>query len=144
MSSNTATPSTRRGGYVTELHYADGDVGAYDDVDVRQVWAYFTNKHEPSYILIRPNTEEGQQLSDTLHNAHKMAAALNQFVDTINSTGGVIATEPGTLAPMADEEWLDLGLAYTLACEALGMKATISEEVRDIQELEPDVRLSGT
>jgi hypothetical protein len=104
-------PSTS--GYVTESHYKDRDVGAYDDIDVRAIWASFTKKHEPSHILISLDTEEGQRLSDKLLNTHKMAAALKQLVDTVNATGGVLRTEPGPLAPMADEDWLDLGLAYT-------------------------------
>ncbi|SRR6266700_1328977 len=57
------------GGLVTEFHYKDGDVGAYDDVDVSGVWGHFTNRHEPSHIVIRPNTEQGQELSNALHNA---------------------------------------------------------------------------
>jgi hypothetical protein len=55
------------GDFVTEFHYKDGDVGAYDDVDVRGLWAHFTNKHEPSHIIIRPNSEQGQGLSNVLH-----------------------------------------------------------------------------
>ncbi len=53
---------------VTEFHYRDGDVGAYDDVDVAAVWAQFPKtSHEASHIVIRPDTEVGQRLSNTLH-----------------------------------------------------------------------------
>jgi hypothetical protein len=83
------------------------------------LWAYFTKSHEPSHIVIRPDTDQGQRLSG-LKNARKMAAALNAIVDTINATGGVVPDSSG-FAPAADEEWLDLGVAYALACEALGM-----------------------
>lgn len=107
-------------GYITEFHYADGDVGSYDDLDIGKLLAYFTKSHEPSHIVIRPDTGRGQQLSNTLKSASKMAAALNAMVDTINATGGVIPDGSG-FAPAADEEWLDLGGAYALACEALGM-----------------------
>ena len=55
--------------FVTELHYRDGDVGPYDDIDVHALWALFTKGHSPSHILIRPNTEEGQILSNRLHAA---------------------------------------------------------------------------
>ncbi len=55
---------------VTEFHYRDGDVGAYDDVDVAAVWAQFPKtSHEASHIVIRPDTEAGQRLSNTLHEA---------------------------------------------------------------------------
>lgn len=112
--------SQSRIGYVTEFHYGDGDVGAYDDLDVSKLLTYFTKSHAPSHIVIRPDTDQGQQLSNNLTGVLKMAAALNVMVDTINATGGVILDGSG-FAPAADEEWLDLGVAYSLACEALGM-----------------------
>ena len=56
--------------FVTEFHYRDGDVGAYDDVDVAALWAQFsTTGREASHIVIRPDTEAGQRLSNTLHEA---------------------------------------------------------------------------
>ena len=54
-------------------------------------------------------------------------AALNGLVDTINATGGVSPyyedrpLEANTPAPVADEDWIDLGRAYALACRALGL-----------------------
>jgi len=56
-------------GLVVEFHYKDGDVGAYDDIAVRSLWAQFTRGHEASHILIRPGTDEGQMLSNRLHAA---------------------------------------------------------------------------
>jgi hypothetical protein len=47
--------------------------------------------HEPSHIVIRPETDRGRQLSNILKSAGKMIAALNAIVDTINAplaTGG--------------------------------------------------------
>lgn len=53
---------------VTEFHYSDGDVGVYDDLDpASMLWTYFTKRHKPSHILIRPNTEDGQHLSSALY-----------------------------------------------------------------------------
>jgi hypothetical protein len=112
--------------YVTEFHYRDGDVGAYEDVDVFELWKQFTKNHEPSHIVVRPDTEQGQQLSNGLHNAAKMAAALKALVDSINATGGVVRSASGP-APVGDAEWLDLGLAYTLACDALGVGPMIAD-----------------
>jgi hypothetical protein len=56
-----------------------------------------------------------------------MAAALNVMVDTINATGGVVPTGVG-FAPAADDDWFDLGLAYTIACEALGLTPLLAKE----------------
>jgi hypothetical protein len=53
--------------------------------------------------------------------------ALNELVDTINATGGVapayddVPSDTNSPAPVGDMEWLDLGLAYQLACQALGV-----------------------
>jgi hypothetical protein len=113
--------------FVTEFHYTDGDVGAYDDIDVDRLWAQLTKTHEPSHILIRPDTEQGQSLSNLLQKATKMQAALQAFVDTINATGGVVHPDSSEVAPAADEEWLDLGLAYAKACEVLGIPPVVTE-----------------
>ena len=54
-------------------------------------------------------------------------AALNELVDTINSTGGVSPyyedrpLEANTPTPVAAEDWIDLATAYALACRALGL-----------------------
>lgn len=52
---------------VVEFHYADGDVGAYDDLPVQNLWAQFMRGHAASHIVIRPDTEQGQLLSNKLH-----------------------------------------------------------------------------
>ena len=46
--------------------------------------------------------------------------ALRKFVETIEATGGVFDTGDGTLAPVGDPEWIDLGEAYIEACAELG------------------------
>ena len=57
---------------IIEYHYIDGDCGAYPAGEVeRQLWGGFpagrNPPHPASHILIRPDTEEGQRLSDMLH-----------------------------------------------------------------------------
>ena len=111
---------------VVEFHYRDGDVGAHTGVPVGNLWAQFATDHEPSHIVIRPDTEQGQLLSNQLCASQKMADALNAFVKTINATGGVIADDFG-FAPAGDQDWLDLGLAYAQACEALELEPSISK-----------------
>lgn len=53
--------------------------------------------------------------------------ALLQFVDVIESTGGVLRnpTGSGHFVPVADEDWVDLGEAYIEACRALDRKPKI-------------------
>jgi hypothetical protein len=106
---------------VIEFHYADRDVGAHVDREVRKLWAQFTRAHQPSHILIRPNTEHGQLLSNQLYHTHDVIAALNAFVDAINATGGLVSSESGAMVPAADEQRSDLGDAYITACKALGL-----------------------
>lgn len=57
------------------------------------------------------------------HNIVKMIKALQALVSTINATGGVEQAIETT--PAADPEWVDLGEAYLLACEALGVEPEI-------------------
>lgn len=67
---DTNTPFTE---LVVEFHYADGDVGAYDDLQVQSLWAQFMRGHAASHIVIRPDTEQGQLLSNKLHAPARMA-----------------------------------------------------------------------
>jgi hypothetical protein len=65
--------------------------------------------------------------------------ALRLLVETINATGGLIRDYKGQLAPAADEEWLDLAEAYTLACDTLGVEPVIEDsEFSDEDESLPD------
>lgn len=61
--------------------------------------------------------------------------ALNALCTTIVQTGGMlhgenIGDEPGENedAPAADPDWVDLGSAYLLACEALGFEPLYSDD----------------
>lgn len=53
----------------------------------------------------------------------KLRKALVAFCETVEATGGVRAPH----SPVADEEWLDLGLAYMEACQALGREPKVIE-----------------
>ena len=67
----------------------------------------------------------------------KIAAALRQFVDTINATGGLVVNDAGETAPAADEDWIDLAEAYLAACEALGVEPlNVEREALDAEEVE--------
>jgi hypothetical protein len=110
--------------FVTECHYTNGDVGHTTTSMCEPCGRHFA-KHEPSHIVIRPDTAEGQNVSDLLHKAADMRSALNRLIHTINPIGGVVKFKSGAVAPAADEEWLDMGDAYICACEALGLTPVI-------------------
>lgn len=58
-------------------------------------------------------------------------SALQAFISTIEDTGGVKDIDGrGTLVPVADEDWIDLGSAYQEACVALGLDVNIEETSR--------------
>jgi hypothetical protein len=46
--------------------------------------------------------------------------ALDEFVATIDATGGIKRDRKGCPVPAIDEEWIDLAYAYLTACQALG------------------------
>jgi len=69
----------------------------------------------------------------------KLAAALRQFVDTVNATGGLVVNDAGETAPAADEDWTDLAEAYLAACEALGVEPwNVEREMLDEQREEEE------
>jgi len=47
--------------------------------------------------------------------------AVQQLINTINATGGVLPLPNGLYAPMGDPEWTDLGEAYIAACSERGL-----------------------
>ncbi len=53
--------------------------------------------------------------------------ALRAFVDTVDSTGGLVRTSTG-LHLAADEDWFDLATAYEQACAALGLPPVVQED----------------
>ena len=76
---------------VTEFHYTDGDVGAHEECPPSYAvdqWSYFGDaaaEDTRSHVVIRPDTEEGQALSNRLH------LAANPFVVQIKVTPQQIA-----------------------------------------------------
>ncbi len=61
---------------IIEYHYHDGDVGAHpaNDKPSCSLWSGFSRipQHNPSHILLRPASPEGQALSDRLHAIHEI------------------------------------------------------------------------
>ncbi len=56
-----------------------------------------------------------------------LEAALREFVEAINSTGGATVDNEGYTVPVADQEWIDLGMAYEKACKVLGVEPKIDD-----------------
>lgn len=70
-----------------------------------------------------------EEISEALaqtKDASKIAKALEEFVDDINVTGGVVEDEEGLICPVGDPEWIDLGETYMKACEALDREPKVS------------------
>jgi hypothetical protein len=51
---------------------------------------------------------------------------LTEFVKDVEAAGGV-RRSGGAFAPVADEDWTDLGITYMKACEALGRKVVFAQ-----------------
>lgn len=52
-----------------------------------------------------------------------LTRCLEQFVEDIESTGGVLEASDGLYAPVSDPDWIDLGHTYLGACSLLGRAA---------------------
>jgi hypothetical protein len=70
-------------------------------------------------------------VADAIINQEKAAKALRDFVDAINATGGATVDRKGYTVPVGDQEWVDLGMAYELACQALGVQPQINDALAD-------------
>ena len=71
------------------------------------------------------NTANGRRL---------MAEALNAFIRTIESTGGLVEESDGSYAPCGDREWLDLADCYQKACQTIDRPLLIGERICRNQE----------
>lgn len=54
--------------------------------------------------------------------------ALEEFVNTVDATGGIVRDPKGLYAPVESDEWFDLGNAYIMACKALGRDPYVPDE----------------
>ena len=77
-------------------------------------------------------------------NLDKAYEALAWLLNTIESTGGVLRNKAGHLLPVADTEWIDLGEAYKLACEALGRQMMVEPDTGDTSLEDEDGRTKET
>ena len=62
-----------------------------------------------------------------LPNTTEVEAILLEFINDIEQTGGVVECLDGLHAPVADEDWIDLGETYLKACRALGREPVIED-----------------
>jgi hypothetical protein len=60
--------------------------------------------------------------------------ALDEFVATIDATGGIKRDRKGCPVPVIDDEWIDLAVAYLSACHALGREPQWAGEDEDETE----------
>lgn len=59
---------------------------------------------------------------------NKAELALLAFVECIETTGGIVNGGKGYMVPVADREWVDLGAAYLVACDALNIEPVVLDE----------------
>jgi hypothetical protein len=64
-----------------------------------------------------------------------MRSALDNFIRTIEATGGCTRGEDGLVAPEGDPEWIDLGDAHVLACDAIGRTPLIVDTEEEVEEV---------
>ena len=64
-------------------------------------------------------------MANDTFNPELAKAALVDLIETIEATGGVVMLPNGQCAPIADEDWIDLGEAYMRACEAIGKEPKV-------------------
>lgn len=69
-----------------------------------------------------------------------MKAALMEFCDTIEATGGLIRYGDGSVGCAADPDWGDLARAYQRACHALGRKVRVKRSEYESAFLDPGAR----
>jgi hypothetical protein len=75
--------------------------------------------------------------SGTSGSMDPVRAALDDFIETIEATGGCVQEEGESLGPAGDPDWIDLADAYLRACAAIGRTPLIDrtegeEEIEDI------------
>lgn len=63
----------------------------------------------------------------TLSKESEYLSSLCDFVDCVESTGGVVKVD-GFYVPVADQDWIDLGETYIKACEVLNKIPKFFEE----------------
>lgn len=116
--------------FAIEFHYADGDVGVYPvqpDSPEAALWGQFppavdSTRPQPSHIVIRPNDDAGQDISNRLYAAGQALHACLLLVDAYArgaQNGGSV-------------DWSDIDEAHEAAREAIRrLRATTDELPRN-------------
>jgi len=70
----------------------------------------------------------------TTREEDRLRQALAAFVSTVECTGGVVQQADGLHAPVADEDWVDIGEAYMEACDVLRRPAKVEPYILSNKE----------
>lgn len=65
-------------------------------------------------------------------------AVLQELIDIINDTGGLVYDEDENLVPAADREWIDLAETYLSACQVMNREPQMPKHPPSI-EVEEEV-----
>jgi len=71
-------------------------------------------------------SDEPVGLLEACKRIKELKSVLTDFVADIDAAGGCTRDYKGNVVPMIDEEWIDIGITYVRACEALGQKPLIT------------------
>ena len=66
-----------------------------------------------------------------------MRAVLEELVQAIEATGGVVEDGKGCYEPVADRDWIDIGNVYVNACAALHREPMIVKGTEPYDDKEP-------
>jgi len=59
---------------------------------------------------------------------NKFMKVIENFILTVEATGGVFCNRKGLYEPVGDREWIDLGDVYVEACRAIGHEPMIVDD----------------
>jgi hypothetical protein len=62
----------------------------------------------------------------------ELETVLREFVDDVESSGGVLMFQNGIVTPEASQDWSDIGATYLNACKALGKTPMIDDMNSDM------------
>jgi hypothetical protein len=93
----------------------------FETIDLDEITHGFWERVSPSEIMPAGECPECGALCHPLETAvTPYENVIKKLLDTVRSTGGLVMYPDGTLAPVADEDWIDLGDVVQAARGVMG------------------------